>query len=244
MSLLTMIGEVRKAMGYSAPTVVMASTDTMILELLAMANTSGQELVDVYDWQELQRQVTFTSTAAYDQGTFNDDIVTDGDFNRLVNNTLWNRSSIQQASGPITGVEWQQDQAFMAAAPFPKFRIWRGRLFIGPSVPVGTGSAGTAGDTWAFEYISNNWCQGVSGTGQSEWLADTDTGILDEKLMKLDIIWRWKASKSLEYADDLVTFQDSLNLRMGQTTGARSLYLGGANVIFPINVPEGNWPTS
>ena len=102
----------------------------------------------------------------------------------------------------------------------------------------------TAGDTWTFEYVSSNWCQGASGTAQSAWAEDTDTGILDEKLMKLDIIWRWKASKSLEYADDLSNFTNSFNLRTGQTTGARSLYLGGANIFFPVNVPEGNWPTS
>ena len=65
-----------------------------------------------------------------------------------------------------------------------------------------------------------------------------------DTLMKLDIIWRGKAAKSLEYADDRENFTQKLALRKGQTTGARSLYLGGANVIFPINVPEGNWPTS
>lgn len=238
MSLLSMIGEVRKSMGFPAPTAVMSSTDTMILELLAMANTSGQDLVDVYAWQEITKECVFTATAAYNQGDF-DTLCTDADFNRISNNTLWNRSAIQQAMGPVTGVEWQSDVAFQAAAPSPKFRIWQGSLWLGP-----VGSLPTAGDTWAFEYISNNWCEGQAGTGQSEWLADTDVGILDEKLMKLDIIWRWKASKSLEYADDLANFQDNLNLRMGQSTGARSLYLGGANVIFPINVPEGNWPTS
>lgn len=239
-----MMGQVMNAMGFPAPAVVATSTDQMVLELLAMANTSGQELVDAYPWQEITKQQLFNSTAAFDQGAFNSTIVPTGDFNRISNNTLWNRSAIMQGTGPITGVEWQNDQAFSAAAPFPKFRIWQGHLYIGPSVPVGTGSAGTAGDLWAFEYISNNWCQGAMGTAQSLWAADTDTGILDENLMKLDIIWRWKSSKSLEYADDLASFEDKFALRTGQTTGARSLYLGGANVIFPINVPEGNWPTS
>lgn len=237
MSLLTMMGAAMNAMGFPAPAVVITSTDQMVLELLAMANTSGQGLVDAYDWQEITRQQLFTSVAAFDQGAFNSNIVPTGDFNRIVNNTLWNRSGSLQASGPITGVEWQNDQAFSAAAPAPKFRIWQGHLFIGPGVP-------TAGDTWAFEYVSSNFCQGASSTAQSAWAGDTDTGILDENLMKLDIIWRWKQSKSLEYADDLASFEDKFNLRTGQSTGARSLYLGGANVIFPVNVPEGNWPTS
>lgn len=236
MTLLTMMGDVRNAMGFSAPTAVMSSTDTMILELLAMANTSGKSLVTAFPWQEITKQQLFTSTAAFSQGSFQS-LCTDNDFNRIVNNTLWNRSQILRGTGPITGVEWQNNQAASAAAPFPKFRIWQGQLFIGPSVP-------TAGDTWAFEYVSNNWCEGALGTGQNAWVADTDTGILSEELMKLDIIWRWKASKSLEYADDKANFDDQFNLRTGQTTGARELYLGGANVIFPINVPEGNWPTS
>lgn len=235
MSLLTMMGEVMNILGQPAPTAVASSTDATVLELLAMANRSGRALVNAYNWTEITRQQTFTSTAAFSQGTINSAIVTGGDFNRFINNTLWNRSQILQASGPITGVEWQSDQAFSAASPNPKFRIWLGQLYIGPTLP-------TAGDTWAFEYISANWCKSAAGVGQSAWAADTDVGILDETLMGLDITWRWKASKSLEYADDLTNFEDAFNQRTGQTTGARSLYLGGANVIFPINVPEGNWP--
>ncbi len=237
MSLLTMIGAVANSMGFTAPTVVMASTDAMVQEWLALANTSGRALSIAYPWQEITRECTFSSTAQYNQGTIDGSIVTAGDYDRMVNSTLWNRSGVLKATGPIGSTEWQADIAFSAAAPFPKYRIWQGQLFIGPSVP-------TSGDTWAFEYISTNWCQSAAGASQSTWQADTDTGILSENLMKLDIIWRWKVSKSLEYADDLGNFEDEFNLRSGQTAGARTLYLGGANVVFPINVPEGNWPTS
>ena len=239
MSLLTMIQGVANSMGFPAPNFVVSSGDQMVREWLALANTSGQLLVSSYVWQELTRECLFTSTAAYDQGTINGTLVTTDDFDRMVDNTLWNRSAIMKATGPVNSVEWQSDAAFQAAAPYPKYRIWRGKLFIGP-----VGSLPTAGDTYAFEYVSNQFCQGANGTGQNLWLADDDTGILSESLMKLDIIWRWKQMKSLEYADDLATFEDEWATTTGQTTGGRSLYLGGANVIFPINVPEGNWPTS
>lgn len=236
MSLLTMIGNAMNSMGFPRPAVVMSSTDQMVLEMLALANTSGQELAQAFPWQEITKQATFTSTAAYSQGLL-ENIVVDGDYDRMVDNTLWNRSGILKATGPVTSAEWQADQAYAAASPFPKYRLWQGQLFIGPTLA-------TSGDTWAFEYVSTNWCEGVNGTAQSAWTADTDVGILEENLMKLDTIWRWKASKSLEYADDLATFTDSFQMRTGQTTGARSLFLGGSNTFFPINVPEGNWPTS
>lgn len=239
MSLLTMIGDATNSMGFAAPTAVITSTDQMIRELLALANTSGRALVISYPWQEIIKECTFTSTATYNQGTIDGGIVTAADFQRMLDNTLWDRTGSLKATGPINSSEWQQDAAFMAAAPYPKYRIWRGQLFIGP-----IGSPPASGDTWAFEYVSKNFCQGQSGTGQATWAADTDTGVLSENLMKLDIIWRWKASKSLEYADDLQSFEEEWNALTGQTTGGRALYLGGANVIFPINVPEGNWPTS
>ena len=237
MSLLSMIGAVANTLGQPAPAVVAASTDAMVLEWLAMAQTSGRALVIAYPWQELISEVTFTSASAYNQGTIQGTLVTAGDFDRMIDNTLWNRTAVLRATGPITETEWQQDMAFSAAAPFPKYKINKAQLFIGPSIPNST-------DTWAFSYISQNFCQGASGTAQNAWAADSDTGILSESLMKLDIVWRWKASKSLEYADDLANFEDEFSSRTGQTTGGRSLYVGGANVIFPINVPEGNWPTS
>jgi hypothetical protein len=49
----------------------------------------------------------------------------------------------------------------------------------------------TAGDTYAFEYVSLNWCQSAAAAEQAAWAADTDTGILSEELMTDGIVWRY-----------------------------------------------------
>jgi hypothetical protein len=43
-----------------------------------------------------------------------------------------------------------------------------------------------------FEYQSTYFCQSSAGADQSAWAADTDVGVLDENLMELGVIWRFK----------------------------------------------------
>ena len=42
---------------------------------------------------------------------------------------------------------------------------------------------GDAGKEIRYEYISSWWCQSQTGVGQANWVADADTGILDEEIM-------------------------------------------------------------
>jgi hypothetical protein len=81
----------------------------------------------------------------------------------------------------------------------PAFTVRGGAIYITPTP--------TAGDTVAYEYVSTKWCQSSGGTAQTEWAADTDTSKLDEALHVLDLIWRFKQAKGLEYAADLAAFE-------------------------------------
>ena len=101
-----------------------------------------------------------------------------------------------------------------------------------------------AGETIAFEYASKNWCQSAGGAGQSQWIADTDTGVIDEQLMTAGIIWRWKQSKGLEFAEDFNKYEMRVANAMVRDTPAMSLNMNashGQRFISSANVQEGSW---
>ena len=80
MSLLTLIQSATDKIGLTRPSVVYASTDQQVRELLNFANQEGVELARAHQWQEITKEKTFTTTAAAVQaGAFA------SDFDRIVN---------------------------------------------------------------------------------------------------------------------------------------------------------------
>ena len=51
-------------------------------------------------------------------------------------------------------------------------------------------------------------------------MADGDTFVLDERLLRLGMIWQWKAQKGSPYAEDMGTYGDALNVYSGSDTPA------------------------
>jgi len=78
-----------------------------------------------------------------------------------------------------------------------------------------------------YFYQSNLW--GLNGsTPISEFTADTNTFRIDERLLKLGIIWKWREMKGLPYAEDLATYERLLAKLAMRDKGSRIIRLGKA----------------
>ena len=225
MALLDLIQDVSQTMGMTKPTAVMSSADT---------DTTGQELTRRYGWQELVQEASFTATGTIDQGYLSGSIATD--FGYFVDQTFWDRSLRQPILGPVSRQEWQSDMSWAVVSPPYKFVLQGDKLLVGPT-------ALPAGDTLVFNYLSKNWCESAGGTGQSSFAADTDVCIIPQELFKLSLIWRWKQSKGLAYAEDLESAEEQIDRFTGQDSGRRVLFIGGSGVYYLAeNIPAGDWP--
>jgi hypothetical protein len=237
MSLLTLIQDVSKMIGLSSPTAVTTSADQRVLELLVMANVSGEDLSTRYEWQELTRTATWASSGTIAQGTITSGTIA-SDFGRFIDDTFWDRSLRQPIVGPVTAQEWQADLSNAIVSPPYKFIVQNNILSIGPT-PI------TAGNTLAFNYITKNWCASSTGTGQSAFAADDDETLIPQRLFRLDLIWRWKSSKGLAYAEDLENAEREIDKHIGANGGRRVLFIGGAPIqYFAGNIPAGDWPSA
>lgn len=236
MSLLTIIQKAALRIGLDSPAVVVGSTDTKILQLLAYANEEGEELATgssvglSYDWQALQTEANFVATATESQGAIT--TIASG-FKYIIGDTIWNRSTRLQAQGSLTPSEWQNYKAWSVNSPYPKYRVRNGLLRLLP-VP-------TAGDTYYFEYQSANWCTTSGGTGQTAWAADSDVGVLDEDLITAGVIWRFKEGKNLDYSEDFRKYQTRVMNAIARDVERRPLNMGSTGGMTGIVVPIGAW---
>tara|TARA_R100001377_G_scaffold29447_1_gene16013 strand:- start:809 stop:1504 length:696 start_codon:yes stop_codon:yes gene_type:complete len=230
MTLLTQIQNACDTIGLSRPSVAIASTDQNVRVLLALANTEGQELLERYAWPQTQIEKTHTTLAAELQGVVT--TLAPG-FSYIINSTFWNRTLSEPVSGPLSPSEWQALKARTATGPYSSFRMQGGKLYAYPA-PV-------AGNTWVFEYQSTYFCQASGGANQSVWTADNDVGVLDENLMMLGTVWRFKKKNGLDYSEDFRMYEQKLANQMARVGGKRTLDMQGGGGMSGVYIPEGSW---
>jgi hypothetical protein len=228
---LQIIQSACKRIGILSPNAAVTATDQQIIQLVALAEEEGQELATRYNWETLQTEATFTTVAAQVQTTL---AATAPGFDYIINDTIWNRTLRRPVYGPKSQQDWQQDKANQINGPFNSFRIIADAINFYPN-PV-------AGQTCAFEYQSRNWVSTSGGTSET-WTADSDTPRIDGQLIVLGVIWRWKAAKGLDYAEDYAKYERRVSDAMGRDAGKATLNMsGGSWEIQPVVlVPRGSW---
>lgn len=221
-----------RRIGITAPNAAVGATDPQIIQLVALSEEEGQEHADRARWQSLQTEATFTTVATELQGALA--TIAPG-FESIVNDTIWNRTLRRPVYGPKSQQDWQQARAMQLNGPFNSYRIVNDTIKFYPA-PV-------AGETCAFEYMSENWVTTSIGGTSSSWTNDADTIKLDDKLFILGVVWRWKAAKGLDYAEDFSKYEHSMIDKIAKDGGKPRLNMSGANYdIQPgIFIPAGNW---
>jgi hypothetical protein len=238
MSLLTLVQDAQRRLTLNVTTSVISKlTDVDVQQLLGLAKQAGDALVNEHAWTDLQVEKTFTTVAAEIQTASG---VPPADLGWLINETFFNRTNTRRVIGPLTPHEWQAEKAILATVLRDAYRFRGGQMIVTP-VP-------SAGETWAFEYISNLWIylNGGSTRDGSEFADDSDTFVFNHELMVLSLIWRYKEAKGLDYAEAMENYEIySLNLQAkdgsARTISMSSTYPDGARLPY---VSEGSWNVS
>ena len=233
MSLLSLGTQVCSRIGITAPSSFSSSSDPQITQVIAIANEEGQELAARYPWQAITIEKTFASVATEIQGTVA--ALAGTDFKYILNNIMWDRTLLRPVLGPLMPAQWQELKARNITGPWSQYRIRGGNILFIP-IP-------SAGDTIAFEYISKNWVTLNAGGTGSAWANDADVALIDEQVMTQGVIWRWKAAKGMEYAEDFDKYERLVADAMGRDGGKPTLNLEGLHGDYPygITIALGSW---
>jgi hypothetical protein len=229
MSLLTLIQDAARELGLSSPSSAINSSDQQIIQLVALANREGIELAKRHPWQKLTKEKTFTGTAAAAQvGALA------ADFDRFVDESFFNRSKKRPVFGPISPQDWQHTQAMVASTLSESFRVRGDDVLITPTPTT---------DTYAYEYISTQWCESAAGTDQSAWAVDTDVGLLSESTMTLGVMWRFLRAKGFDYAEPFRAYELRVAEDFGRDGGKRRINMGSRSTSMARApyLQEGSW---
>lgn len=214
-TILEVIREVCPVIGISVPSSVFSGTDREQIELQSLANEMAARIaIDTRDWTKLKILATFEG-----------DGVTEGfdlpsDYGRMLKTTrVWPSS---QLNSPLTHYpdtdEWYAAEIRSPMLVFGAWTLIGEQMLIKPPMAEGA-SVG-------FYYLSNLYAASLSGENKPTFTDDTDHFRLDNRVLKLGMIWQWKANKGFPYAEDMKTYEDALAVQAGADKGGNILTVG------------------
>jgi len=231
---LEVIQRATKTVGIPTPNVALASTDVQVVQLVELLNNECRELGSRYPWQALTFEQTFTTVATQSQGTLASLLTGGRELRYIVNETIWNRTSREPVYGPRSGRTWQGYEAVSITSPYSEYRIRGNELLFLP--------APTAGQTCAFEYVTRSTMTDSLGvTYRRNAVADTDLLLLDDEIILMGVVWRWRKAKGMEYAEDFASYERMVADAMARDGTKPTLSLSGGGVFnddIPMAIPR------
>ncbi len=230
-TLLQIVQTFCKTTGLSVPVTVSSSTDTQVIQLLALINEGLDNLV-VMPWSQLEKVATFVSTSVENQGALA--TIAPG-FRSLIGDTLWSNTNRLIGAGSISPQDSQALRIWGTPSALVQFREVGGNLLFIP--------AGPASLTYSFEYKSHNAVIAADLSTKQYFTLDSDTTILPDSIILADLRWRWKAEKELAYAENFRTFENLCKQAVvsSATKQAVSMATSRTSMTPGVVVPFGNW---
>jgi hypothetical protein len=198
----------------------MGSAEETWLQMVEWAQETIDDLALRHDWRALHSTYAITG-----DGTTTD-FALPSDFSRLSKMPALSRdgsTSSFWAVGPLTAPEWISATSLQVISTRPAYQIEGGYVKFH--------SAPADDEAYTLSYQSSKPIYQVgSGTpgNIAEWTYDTDTARISERLIRLGLVWRWKAAKGLDYAEALSSFERMLETEASHDWGlmARDLAHG------------------
>jgi hypothetical protein len=232
LSLITIIQDALAECGETAiPQTVIGNSDATAVKALAIVKGLGRDLCKQYKWPELKVDYQFETVinqAAY---------ALPSDFQRMVPLTQWDFTAKWALNGSATDSFWAALQSGIITVGLRMWFRLQGSNFVLAPTPTDV-------RTINYTYFRNTWVSSASGTAQTSFLADTDYPVFmpngnAEELLRLGLIYKWKASNGLPYADDKGNYLSAID---ADTFDAQELPIIDTTGIIRYTVGRGNIP--
>lgn len=219
-TLKLLLDQVCAEIGFDVPGIYFNSTDENIRQMVAIANRSAIRLRDLH-LQQMVRVANITLSGGTTV-SWSPDVrayTLPSDFLALVPDTTYQQGRIDMADFPTSPTTWN----YLISRSGPeglriRCRIEGGLLYVfSPEVT----------ETVKFEYISKFPIDGTVGDSRliprEQFTADADTWRLDDPLIEMDVIWRYKKAKGLDWEMDRGEYQLYENALRARDRGAKTI---------------------
>jgi len=182
-------------------------------ELADLATDVAIDVAKQHDWRSLTKLATITG----DGTSLSFDLP--DDYDRMpIKAAVHSGSFAQWRFEPARDLDQWLDILTFAGSGLPGWWIILGgqiQLTTGNSVALGFGTVAK------YYYISNQ-----IASGKSAFSADSDAFVLNERLLTLGLIWRWRQQKRQEYGEDMKNYELALEKEIARDKGAQLLTSG------------------
>lgn len=200
------------------PTTVFSSTNQLEVEIAELATDVAIDIMKSHDWRALTKIHTITGDGSATAFPLPEDYdrMVQGQSVADANNWLWGYTGVADLNDWITITT----SGFASITP-GWWIILDGQFQFSP--------APTSGADARFPYISKNIA--TQGTMPiAAFSQDSDEFKLEDRLLTLGLIWRWRAQKRMEFAEDLQTYEIALSQAQSRDRGARVIRSGNRTV--------------
>lgn len=185
-------------------------SDPFQIKMQAILSEAVLDIAQQHDWLALTKQCTLVSdgsTSDFSLPTDYDRMLVKSD----IHSSIW--SINYKAAADLD--EWTQLQRFMPSTIPGYWIVYGGQMHLMP--------APRADENPCFWYISSNLVKDANGALKTSFTTDSDAFVLDEQLLVLAMIWRWKQAEGLDYAEDMQNYEMRLSQIAGKDHGSRPI---------------------
>ena len=183
--------------GYNIPQdtyVVSANNSTKVVVMSQMATGSGTQSV-------------VCAPTAYDLPD---------DFETITDRTHWDKSKHWEMLGPEDAQQWQWlKSGYISTGPRVRWRILDNQFQIWPIM--------NTQEYLGWEYRSKGWARSVDGAIKNSFTADTDTTVLDDRIMVLYTKLKYFQIKAFDTTALMQDYQRYLTIAKANDKGAPNL---------------------
>lgn len=211
MSILSIVQSAAIRAGITpVPTAAVSSTNQDVQQLVLFAQDAGRELMERANWVNLDTAGTVTGDGISTLFQLPQDWTRFSPSDKSPHGALVSsKRPLVPLYGPINTEDLNLLKALPASTVLPVWRIIGGALEIWPALSLG--------ELVTFNYYSSFWIMNAARTvSRATWQADDDFGLINEDTLMKGVVWRWKASKGLQYAEEFRAYEQSLARNAGQ----------------------------
>ena len=138
------------------------------------------------------------------------------DFERITNRTQWDKTKRWEALGPEDAQQWQWlKSGYISTGPRIRWRILDNQFQVWP--PMNTN------EYLGWEYKSKGFVRGVGNVVKNSFTADSDTTVLDDRIIVLGTKLKYWAIKGFDTTALIQEYQRYLSVAKAQDKGAPNL---------------------
>lgn len=207
MSLLSVVKDVCLAVGVNQPVSMFGTSiqPRTQAEMLSLANEMAQRIAyDVREWTILKAFNTFNDSSGVTGSDGVGRYAMPQNYRRmLLTSQVYPSWAPRQPLLFVSDTdEWLMRRMSNTPASFGEWTLLGSDMLIFPAIAVG--------QSVTFAYLDKN-CVKLNGGGYGDlFMNDADEFRIPERVLKLGMIWQWKANKGSPYAEDMGTYSDAL----------------------------------